>query len=465
MLYPIELWVQDGKTKKALTLSYFLSYFCVMRRKNTQKHRWYPVFDGRKQKIRGLWVRNGVYAAQVRVHDWTGRVPLQGSATIPQAFEAMQELKAKIRSGKFIPRRRPKKVGQSGECSTSAPEQGSPASPIKDAVAGYKHWRDTMKVKDEKTCKTENAAFTSVLEFMADKPLSDIKSRLFTNYTSWRRERAEEAEKNLSNRTINQDIATLRQAVDWAVGDGWLEKLAEWPWQRLPDKPKDVRLLETTEVEFLRSCRLLDDASMALIAKQNTANHRTEIQQLTGQAFSDYLGLLQLTGGRATETVMKRWSHVLWDKRLLFFPGDLAKAGGGKPATDRYIPFYDKLEAHLKDMQSRRDESTDYMFPSPHGGHIESYRTQWEQAKDKLLEWHIKRGLSEERAHELVDDVGLHYFRHYFISQCVMAGMDFRVIAEMVSHRDGGLLIGKKYSHLAPGHLQEQAAKLNARSF
>jgi site-specific recombinase XerD len=73
--------------------------------------------------------------------------------------------------------------------------------------------------------------------------------------------------------------------------------------------------------------------------------------------------------------------------------------------------------------------------------------------------------LSEERAHELVDDVGLHYFRHYFISQCVMAGMDFRVIAEMVSHRDGGLLIGKKYSHLAPGHLQEQAAKLNARSF
>jgi len=43
----------------------------------------------------------------------------------------------------------------------------------------------------------------------------------------------------------------------------------------------------------------------------------------------------------------------------------------------------------------------------------------------------------------------------------VMSGIDYMTIAAWVGHRDGGVLIGKVYGHLADSHKKEQAAKLN----
>jgi integrase len=46
---------------------------------------------------------------------------------------------------------------------------------------------------------------------------------------------------------------------------------------------------------------------------------------------------------------------------------------------------------------------------------------------------------------------GFHDCRHYFISMCVMSGIDFMTIAAWVGHKDGGVLIGKVYGHLGNG--------------
>ncbi len=53
-----------------------------------------------------------------------------------------------------------------------------------------------------------------------------------------------------------------------------------------------------------------------------------------------------------------------------------------------------------------------------------------------------------------------HDLRHYFISMCVMEGFDYLTIAEWVGRSDGGVLIGKVYGHLAPGHKQMLAKRL-----
>ena len=68
----------------------------------------------------------------------------------------------------------------------------------------------------------------------------------------------------------------------------------------------------------------------------------------------------------------------------------------------------------LKNMCERRDPSSDYMFPSEDGGHIGSYRKQWEHAREALKAWHIKHGKKEEFAAELCDELGFHHLRHYF---------------------------------------------------
>jgi integrase len=60
-------------------------------------------------------------------------------------------------------------------------------------------------------------------------------------------------------------------------------------------------------------------------------------------------------------------------------------------------------------------------------------------------------------------DMRFHDFRHYFISECVMAGIEYMTIAKWVNHKDGGILIGKVYGHLNDAHRRIQADKIFKR--
>ena len=53
--------------------------------------------------------------------------------------------------------------------------------------------------------------------------------------------------------------------------------------------------------------------------------------------------------------------------------------------------------------------------------------------------------------------IGFHDFRHFFASQCVMAGIDFMTVAHWLGHSDGGVLVGKVYGHLADAHKRRMA--------
>jgi integrase len=97
-------------------------------------------------------------------------------------------------------------------------------------------------------------------------------------------------------------------------------------------------------------------------------------------------------------------------------------------------------------MHERRDTRSDWMFPNEDASdHVGSYRKQLVRVR---------------KACEL-PYVGFHHFRHYFISWCVMKGVDVKTIAHWVGHLDEGILILQKYGHLAPGHGQEAAKKLD----
>jgi len=41
-----------------------------------------------------------------------------------------------------------------------------------------------------------------------------------------------------------------------------------------------------------------------------------------------------------------------------------------------------------------------------------------------------------------------HSLRHFFCSNAIEAGIDFKVIAGWLDHKDGGVLIAKTYDHL-----------------
>ena len=49
--------------------------------------------------------------------------------------------------------------------------------------------------------------------------------------------------------------------------------------------------------------------------------------------------------------------------------------------------------------------------------------------------------------------------RHYFVSNAIEAGVDFKTIAAWVGHKDGGLLVAKTYGHLRDTHSFEMAKR------
>ena len=72
----------------------------------------------------------------------------------------------------------------------------------------------------------------------------------------------------------------------------------------------------------------------------------------------------------------------------------------------------------------------------------------------------LSEALYKARALSVLDGVGYHDCRHYFISHAVMSGIDYMTIARWVGHKDGGVLIGRVYGHLNDEHAKRQAKRL-----
>jgi integrase len=115
----------------------------------------------------------------------------------------------------------------------------------------------------------------------------------------------------------------------------------------------------------------------------------------------------------------------------------------------RTVDFNPKLKAHLVAMQKRRDPDLQWLFPSPQRGEKDIPAKSFRESLDMV------------RAKAELPNFGFHDLRHHFISMCVMSGIDFMTIAAWVGHKDGGVLIGKVYGHLANEHRKAMADKLN----
>ena len=411
------------------------------------------VFDEDGKRVRGLWLRNGVYYAQVRFSPTqTNRMHLQDAKTIPQAIAARQELRRKIDRGEIKP------PGAEGQKPTEEIKQAGPqpvgSHTLKEAIEGYQADRDALEEKDKATAAREDSGLKKWIEFGGGTELNGVDSKFLKDFAKWRKEQAAEAlekqkkgARTVGGRTLDLNKLALDHVFDWAVTEKWLLAKPALEWKKKAKAPKEIRLIPESELHALCSANLtaLEPETIATLPKR--WRHLQVQYAGTAQAFSDYLRLIFLTGGREAETIAQQWPNVDWERKVIHFPGQTAKAGGGEPADPRDIPFYDKLEAHLKVMWERRDPSNDWMFPSIRNPkkHTNSFRKQLTHAKQLTK----------------IRDVGFHHGKHFFISGCVMRGVDFKTIALWASHRDGGMLVATKYGHLSPGHSESQAAKLN----
>ena len=55
---------------------------------------------------------------------------------------------------------------------------------------------------------------------------------------------------------------------------------------------------------------------------------------------------------------------------------------------------------------------------------------------------------------------GHHTMRHFFCSNAIEAGCDFKVIAGWLGHKDGGVLVAMTYGHLRSEHSAAMAKRI-----
>ena len=129
------------------------AYFCKMTRDETQndaetidpalKHN--PAFNRRNERVRGLWERNGVYYAQVKVRGWTGNVRLHAE-TVADAVAARQVVKTEIKSGKFLTPPELKQREEKEKAEKVSTEVSTRT--LTNAVTKYQAERDTLGKQD-----------------------------------------------------------------------------------------------------------------------------------------------------------------------------------------------------------------------------------------------------------------------------------------------------------------------------
>lgn len=360
------------------------------------------VFDGRKQRVRGLWRRGSVFYGRILATDQAGRKrdifrALDGAETVPAAKIALQRLRDEANT---------RTIPVNGRCPTFA-------------EFAQRFLAEVSAGKRPATQRKEKTHLAWWKERVGALPLRQIH-RTHINSAL-----ADIAKAGLSSRTSNLYIITLRGVLKRALEEGWIRDL---PTHGL--KPLKV------------STRKRDMVPMATF---------TKVLEASGEAtknavqFRDYYRFLLFSGAREREALAIRWEDVDFASKQVTIGWD----GGSKNHEHRRVDFNAPLESLLADMHSRRAPDSKWLFPSPQRGdadiHAKTFRESLRQSCDGAR----------------VPRFGFHDARHYFISRCVMSGIDFMTIARWVGHKDGGVLIGKVYGHIANEHSRTMASRLN----
>jgi integrase len=370
------------------------------------------VFDQRKRRIRGLWERNGAFYAQLTVTDEeTGkktvrRIRLEDGdcnpvGTISEAVKVMNKLKVRREENEL----------------NLAPKR---TAHFADYSQQYLEYCVSLENKTKNTIHRERTSVNALAKILGELRLREITKAVAMRYMAARKR------DGMSSRSINLEIVTLRNVLRHAVAEGHLKTLAIDGIEWLHDQPKKRRLVTAEEIEAVCNAAVIGCP-------------------MTGQIVSDFIKLMAYSGGRWAETLRLQWADVDFQNNQLTIGSD----GRTKNRKARAVDFNPKLKAHLEEMSQRRAPDSTFIFPSPRRGDGDAHTVT------------MNKALRKARESAKVPDFTCHLCRHFFISICVMSGIDFMTIAKWVGHQDGGVLIGKVYGHLSNEHTKRQAQRVN----
>ncbi len=393
------------------------------------------VLDGRKQEIRGLWVRNGRYYARLNIENpitgmkkttWVPLVDKDNNPvqTVPQAVAELNRLRTHRGDNTL------RNLGRTPKFADYVPT-------YLEAIAAGEGAKAPATVEKERT------VLGRWIESIGQLRLDQIK-RVHVNrfIVSRQKEQDSHGDSKVCNRTINLDVIGLRCVMKRAMEDGLIQRLPVEGMKPLPETESKRPLFTTADLEKI--CKA------AFERKAGENDQQVPVTE-NAQEFADYVKVMAYSGCRRNEALGLQWDDVDFENAQLHVRRQVTNRGieSLKNGEERTVDFNPRLRAHLDDMAARLAPDSVWVFPSPQRGD-----------KDIPAKT-FRESLGMVRAKAGMPSFGFHDLRHHFISMCVMSGIDFMTIAAWVGHKDGGILIGKVYGHLANEHRKAMAEKLS----
>jgi integrase len=223
---------------------------------------------------------------------------------------------------------------------------------------------------------------------------------------------------SISPRTWNIEVETLKQI--FAYAKDTLRIVLDSPVEGLKRKKEPKAGVIIPSHEQFRA-----------LVNELRSGHRS-----TGEA-ADLVEFLAYSGCRVAEARSVRWRDINAKLgSMLITGGEL----GTKNSEARTIPLFAPLARLVASMRARKPLATDDAFIFE----IENARLQILRACERL-------GLPR---------FGHHTMRHFFCSNAIEAGCDFKVIAGWLGHKDGGVLVAMTYGHLRSEHSAAMAKRI-----
>lgn len=282
----------------------------------------------------------------------------------------------------------------------------------------------------EGTATREEQRTTSLLASFGNKPLSEITAGHINDYVAKRKNKD-----GLAPRSINLELTFLRSFFGYAVQQ---EVMAHNPAKLVQNLRviQDEHWIPTRE-EFIR-----------FIEAAKTVRF--------GDYLVPWLWFRAYTGTRPEESTFIEWQDIdFQNNRIHIRPKEGHELKNGR---FRVVDIHPELRTILLEWKAKWD----HLYAKMRQRYPNSKEHQWVFVHPHNHDERANRfcgSFYQARKKAHLPKMTSHTLRHYFISQCVMSGIDTFTIAKWVGHRNTKM-VEEVYGHLTPDFKSEQMAKL-----
>ena len=273
-------------------------------------------------------------------------------------------------------------------------------------------WMESIKADlKPKSHDRRRVAIVGLTPFFKGMP---VKAIGFAQIDEWKRKRGA----RISPRSYNIELETLKLLLKYACDRGILLDNHAAPFKR-QRQPKAIVDLPTHE-QFSVLVRTLREAPQAVAS-----------------GAADMVEFLAYSGMRVGEAREVRFRDVNFELgSVLITGGEL----GTKNDAERSLPLFPNLRRLVGAIKEARPscepDARIFAILSPRMAMILACK---------------RAGLPNFTVHSL---------RHFFASNAIEIGIDFKAISEWLGHSDGGILVAKTYGHLRAAHSALMAGRM-----